>query len=79
MYCCSWPSALCNSALGNPQHLGGDSFDCCTDRYEIVVYLEPQYAHDYIMCYPEQKIVYVACTLTENISLLKITLFKHFL
>ena len=20
------------------QHLGGDSFDCCTERYEIVVY-----------------------------------------
>ena len=29
MNCCPRP---------NPQHLGGDSFDCCTERYEIVVY-----------------------------------------
>ena len=21
-----------------PQHLGGDSFDCCSERYEMVVY-----------------------------------------
>ena len=27
-----------NSALGHPQHLAGDSFDCCTERYEINVY-----------------------------------------
>ena len=26
------------NASGHPQHLGGDSFDCCTERYEIVVY-----------------------------------------
>ena len=23
---------------GHPQHLGIDSFDCCIERYEIVVY-----------------------------------------
>ena len=28
-----------NSALGHPQHREGDSFDCCTERYEIVVLL----------------------------------------
>ena len=28
-----------NSASGHPQHRGGDSFDCCTERYEIVVLL----------------------------------------
>ena len=28
-------SASCNSAFGHPQHLGDDSFDCSTDRYEI--------------------------------------------
>ena len=27
-----------NSASGHPQHLVGDSFDCCTERYELVVY-----------------------------------------
>ena len=27
---------------GHPQHLGGDSFDCYTERYEIVVYYTPQ-------------------------------------
>ena len=31
-------SASGNSASGHPQHLVGDSFDCCTERYEIVVY-----------------------------------------
>ena len=33
------PSASGNSASGHPQHRGGDSFDCCTERYEIVVLL----------------------------------------
>ena len=28
-----------NSASGHPQHRGCDSFDCCTERYEIVVLL----------------------------------------
>ena len=35
--CCG--SASGNSASGHPQHRGGDSFDCCTERYEIVVLL----------------------------------------
>ena len=35
MHCCPRP----NSASGHPQHRGGDSFDCCTERYEIVVLL----------------------------------------
>ena len=30
---------LCNSQNYHPQHRGGDSFDCCTERYEIVVLL----------------------------------------
>ena len=30
-----WP--LGNRSLGGPQHLGTDSFDCLTERYEIVV------------------------------------------
>ena len=43
MHCCPRPKASGNSASGNsasghPQHLVGDSFDCCTERYEIVVY-----------------------------------------
>ena len=38
MHCCPRPSASGNSASGHPQHLGGDSFDCCTEMYEIVVY-----------------------------------------
>ena len=38
MLCCPRPSASGNSASGHPQHLVGDSFDCCTERYEIVVY-----------------------------------------
>ena len=32
------PMNCCNSSSGHPQHLGGDSFDCCTEKYEIVVY-----------------------------------------
>ena len=27
-----------NSVSGHPPHPGGDSFDCCTEWYEIVVY-----------------------------------------
>ena len=27
-----------NSASGHPQHRRGDSFECCTERYEIIVY-----------------------------------------
>ena len=38
MHCCPRPSASGNTAAGHPQHLVGDSFDCCTERYEIVVY-----------------------------------------
>ena len=38
MNCCSRPSASGNSSLGHPLHQGGDTFDCCTERYEIVVY-----------------------------------------
>ena len=34
-----WPKAEGNSASGHPQHRGGDSIDCCTERYEIVVLL----------------------------------------
>ena len=34
-----WPKAEGNSASDHPQHRGGDSFDCCTERYEIVVLL----------------------------------------
>ena len=41
MHCCTRPSASGNSASGHPQHLVGDSFDYCTERYEIVVYLIP--------------------------------------
>ena len=36
-------SASGNSASGHPQHLVGDSFDCCTERYEIVVYCLKNY------------------------------------
>ena len=39
MHCCPRPKAEGNSASGHPQHRGGDSFDCCTERYEIVVLL----------------------------------------
>ena len=39
MHCCPRPKAEGNSASGHPQHLGGDSFDCCTERYEIIVLL----------------------------------------
>ena len=37
MNCCPRPSVLGNSSSGHPQYLEGDSFDCCTERYEIVV------------------------------------------
>ena len=33
-----------NSASGHPQHLM-DSFDCCTERYEIVVYCKNDNSH----------------------------------
>ena len=39
MHCCPRPKAEGNSASGHSQHRGGDSFDCCTERYEIVVLL----------------------------------------
>ena len=39
MHCCPRPKAEGNSASGHPQHRGGDSFDCCTERYEIAVLL----------------------------------------
>ena len=38
-HCCTRPKAKGNSASGHPQHQGCDSFDCCTERYEIVVLL----------------------------------------
>ena len=38
-HCCTRPKAEGNSVSGHPQHRGCDSFDCCTDRYEIVVLL----------------------------------------
>ena len=38
-HCCTRPKAEGNSALGHPQHRGCDSFDCCTERYEIFVLL----------------------------------------
>ena len=38
-HCCTRLKAEGNSASGHPQHLGCDSFDCCTERYEIVVLL----------------------------------------
>ena len=41
MNCCPRPSASVNSSSGHPQYLKGDSFDCCTKRYEIVVYCLP--------------------------------------
>ena len=33
------PKAEGKSVSGHPQHLVGDSFDSCTERYEIVVLL----------------------------------------
>ena len=39
MHCCPRPKAEGNSASGHSQHRGGDTFDCCTERYEIVVLL----------------------------------------
>ena len=39
MHCCPRLEAEGNSASDHPQHRGGDSFDCCTERYEIVVLL----------------------------------------
>ena len=31
-----WPSS--DSSSGGPQHLGADSFDCCPERYKMVLY-----------------------------------------
>ena len=38
-HCCTRPKAEGNSASGHPQHRGCDNFDCCTERYEIVILL----------------------------------------
>ena len=38
MHCCQRPEAEGNSASGHSQHRRV-SFDCCTERYEIVVLL----------------------------------------
>ena len=38
MNCCHRPSASGNSDIGSTTSPRGDSFDCCTERYEIVVY-----------------------------------------
>ena len=43
MNCCPRPSALGYSSSGHPQYLGGDSFDCCAERYEKVVYCDTVY------------------------------------
>ena len=37
MNCRPRPSASGNISSGHPQYLRGDNFDCCTERYEIVV------------------------------------------
>ena len=52
MNCCPLPSASGNSSSGHPQHLGGDSFDCCTERYEIVVLCSSRWAmmFEHTMC-----------------------------
>ena len=36
---CMRPKSEGNSASGHPQHQGCDSFDCCTESYEIFVLL----------------------------------------
>ena len=38
-HCWPRPYAKGNSALGHHQHGAGDSFNCCLERYEIVVLL----------------------------------------
>ena len=38
-----------NSASGCPQHLRGDSFDCCPIRYEIVVYYSLEQSWNYFL------------------------------
>ena len=43
MNLCPRPSASGKSSSGHPQHLGDDSFYCCTERYEIVVYCCPSH------------------------------------
>ena len=44
---------LCLLRLGHPQHLGGNSFDCCIERYKIVVLLpnSEQYKLSAVRCY----------------------------
>ena len=41
--------AFSSNESGHPQHLGGDSFDCSTERYEIVVYYHSFGAVDALM------------------------------
>ena len=36
---CMRPKTKGNSVTGHPQHRGCDSFDCCIERYEIIVLL----------------------------------------
>ena len=36
MHCCPRLKPNGNSVSGHSQHRGGDSFDCCTERYEIL-------------------------------------------
>ena len=38
-HCCTMLMAVGNSASDHPQHRGCDSFDSCTEWYEIVVLL----------------------------------------
>ena len=38
MHCCHLPSASCDSVIGSSTAPRGDSFDCCKERYEIIVY-----------------------------------------
>ena len=52
MQCCPRPKAEGNSASGHPQHLVGDSFDFCTERYEIVVLL-PNRGYLLLEIFPE--------------------------
>ena len=51
MHCFPRPKAEGNSASGHPQHRGGDSFDCCTERYEIVVLLPNSEDSCYWKCF----------------------------
>ena len=51
MHCCPRPKAEGNSASSHPQQRGGDSFDCCTERYEIVVLLPNSEDTCYCKCF----------------------------